>query len=70
MSKTNTILQQPATNMIFILSLGTSSEINFARKLLNLKKTDGVNVFQPILMITPASVTTTTTTTDDNNQDI
>ena len=63
------ILQQPATtNMIYISSLGSLEEINFARKILSLKKPDGVNVFRPILVIMPASETTTTTT--DDNQDI
>ena len=60
------ILQPAAANMIYISSLGSLEEINFVRKILDLKKPDGVNVFRPILVIMPASETTTT----DDNQDI
>ena len=71
MSKTNIIIpisQQPTTNVMYIASTyGSQEEIDFVRKILDLKKPDGVNVFQPILVIMPASGTTTT---DDDNQDI
>ncbi len=43
--------QQPVTNVIYIASLGSQEELDFARKLLNLKKVDGVNVFQSIAVI-------------------
>ena len=62
--ETNIIM--PITNMIYISSLGTPAEINFARELMNLKKPDGVNVFQLNVITSPASGTTD----DDDDQDI
>ncbi len=43
--------QQPTTDVIYIASLGSQEEIDFAREILDLKKPDGVNVFQPIVVI-------------------
>ena len=43
--------QQPVRNVIYIASLGTQEEIDYARKILDLKKQDGVNFFQPIAVI-------------------
>ena len=43
--------QQPSSNVIYIASLGSQEEIDFARKLLTLKKPDGVHVFQSIVVI-------------------
>ncbi len=63
-------MSEPAavTNTIYITSLGSQEEIDFACKLLNYKKPDGVNVFQSIAMILPASETNDDD--DDNNQSI
>lgn len=67
-----TEMSEPAvTNMIYITSLGSQEEIDFARKLLNCKKPDGVNVFQPIAMVLPTSETNgDDDDDDDNNQSI
>ena len=47
----------PVTNLIYITSLGTREERDFARMILNAKKSDGVNVFQLIAMILPTTTT-------------
>ncbi len=62
-------MSEPAavTDMIYITSLGSQKEIDFAWKLLNCKKPDGVNVFQAIAMILPASETNGDDDGDDDN---
>ena len=61
-------MSEPAavTDMIYITSLGSQKEIDFACKLLSCKKPDGVNVFQAIAMVLPTSETNGDDNDDDN----